>query len=160
MLTMISRGLASISPTEINQIVMSKTQQRLAPSITDRIYANPSRYLGGAFLALLLCGFVVFLYLSNRYNRQQRLALQAANNAKNEFLSRVSHDIRTPINAIIGMIGFAKEDIDDKLKVKDELQKIETSSHFLLSLINDVLDISKAESDKIELHPEPYPFTE
>lgn len=160
MLGLISRGLASISPTEIDQLVTAQTQHRLQPTITDRIYAKPLLYLGGALAILLTFGFLAFLYLSNRYNKQQRMLLLSANEAKNEFLSRVSHDIRTPINAIIGMTNFAKEDIDDKAKVKDELNKIQTSSHYLLSLINDVLDISKAESNKIELHPEPYPFDE
>lgn len=85
-----------------------------------------------------------------------RAQATAANSAKSEFLSRMSHDIRTPINAITGMTSFAKEDIDDKEKVLQDIDKIEVSTKRLLSLINDVLDISKAESGKIELHPEPY----
>jgi len=84
----------------------------------------------------------------------------AANIAKTDFLSRLSHDIRTPLNAIINMTAFAHEDIDDKEKVQEELIKIEDSSQYLLSLINDILDISKAESGKIELHPVPYAFGE
>jgi signal transduction histidine kinase len=80
--------------------------------------------------------------------------------AKSEFISRISHDIRTPLNGIIGMLKFAKEDIGDRDKALAELDKVGQSSHYLLSLLNDVLDISKAESGKIELHPEPYPFKE
>ena len=85
---------------------------------------------------------------------------ETANLAKSEFISRISHDIRTPLNGIIGMLKFAKEDIADKDKALAELNKVSQSSHYLLSLLNDVLDISKAESGKIELHPEPYPFDE
>jgi signal transduction histidine kinase/CheY-like chemotaxis protein len=84
----------------------------------------------------------------------------AANIAKTDFLSRLSHDIRTPLNAIINMTAFAHEDIHDMGKVQEELTKIEDSSQYLLSLINDILDISKAESGKIELHPGPYGFDE
>ena len=84
------------------------------------------------------------------------LEAEKANSAKTEFISRISHDIRTPIGAITNMTAFAFEDIDDKEKLKDDLRKIQVSNTFLLSLINDVLDISKIDSGKIELNPEPY----
>ena len=87
-------------------------------------------------------------------------AAEKANNAKTEFISRISHDIRTPISAITNMTAFAKEDADDREKLMHDLSRIESSNTFLLSLINDVLDISKIDSGKIELHPEPYPFNE
>ena len=82
--------------------------------------------------------------------------LQIANHAKNNFVSRISHDIRTPISAITNLTNFAKEDINDKEKLLDDIKKIEVSSKFLLSLINDVLDISKIDSGKITLNPVPY----
>jgi|GEM_PF-1191518 len=87
-------------------------------------------------------------------------ASEAANRAKTEFISRISHDIRTPIGAIKNLTEFALEDLDDKEKLKEDLEKIETSNKFLLSLINDVLDISRVDSGKIELTPEPYPYAE
>jgi len=87
-------------------------------------------------------------------------ASEAANRAKTEFISRISHDIRTPIGAIKNLTEFAMDDIDDKDKLKEDLEKIETSNKFLLSLINDVLDISRVDSGKIELNPEPYPYEE
>jgi signal transduction histidine kinase len=83
---------------------------------------------------------------------------EAANTAKSEFLSRISHDIRTPMNVISGMTGFALEDMDDREKLREDLRKIQSANQFLLSLINDILDISKIDSGKIELHPEPYPY--
>lgn len=79
-----------------------------------------------------------------------------ANQAKSEFLSRMSHDIRTPINGILGMSYLAAKEPNPP-KTADCLKKIDASSEFLLGLINDILDMTKAESDKIELHPEPYP---
>ena len=74
-----------------------------------------------------------------------------ADNAKTDFLSRMSHDIRTPMNAIVGMTMIANSNIDDRQKVSDCLGKITVSSNYLLSLINDVLDMSKIESGKFEL---------
>ena len=90
--------------------------------------------------------------------RQQEIALQAAfdaaeaaNRAKTEFLSNMSHDIRTPMNGIIGMTAIAAAHIDDKERVQDSLEKITRASKHLLSLINEVLDMSKIESGKVDL---------
>lgn len=77
-----------------------------------------------------------------------------ANQAKSDFLSRMSHDIRTPMNAIIGMTAIAGAHIDDKERVKDSLAKISASSRHLLGIINDILDMSKIESGKINLNEE------
>jgi len=85
---------------------------------------------------------------------------EKACSAKSDFVSRISHDIRTPIGAIANITGFAQEDIDNPEKLKDDLRKIQVSNEFLLSLINDVLDISKIDSGKIELHPEPYLYAD
>lgn len=99
-----------------------------------------------------------------KYEEQQRLdALQsaldsanAANHAKSDFLSRMSHDIRTPMNAIMGMTAIAQNYIGNQDKVKYCLSRIADSSAHLLSLINDVLDMSRIESGKIVLHNEPF----
>lgn len=79
---------------------------------------------------------------------------EAANNAKSVFLTSMSHDIRTPMNAIMGMTTIAKTHLDDKEKVSDCLEKICVSSNHLLGLINNVLDMSKIESGQIELSEE------
>ena len=78
-------------------------------------------------------------------------AAETANRAKSTFLSNMSHDIRTPMNAIIGFTTLAVSNIDDKDRVKDYLAKTLASSNHLLSLINDVLDMSRIESGKIHL---------
>jgi signal transduction histidine kinase/ActR/RegA family two-component response regulator len=88
-----------------------------------------------------------------------RKEADSANYAKSEFLSRMSHDMRTPLNGIIGMTYLTRK-MNLPEKAQDNLCKIDTSSKFLLSLINDVLDMSKAESGKIELRPEPYAIDE
>ena len=78
-------------------------------------------------------------------------AAETANKAKSTFLSNMSHDIRTPMNAIIGFTTLAVSNIDDKKRVRDYLGKILSSGNHLLSLINDILDMSRIESGKIHL---------
>ena len=90
-----------------------------------------------------------------RVLREALSAAQEASRAKSDFLSRMSHDIRTPLNGIIGMAYLAARQANPQ-ETADCLEKIGTSSKFLLGLINDILDMAKAESGKIELHPEPY----
>lgn len=92
---------------------------------------------------------------------QERQALKEAcesaehaNASKSEFLSRMSHDIRTPMNAIIGMTSIAEAHLEDKERLEDCLHKITVSSKHLLALINEVLDMSKIESGKIDLAEE------
>lgn len=80
---------------------------------------------------------------------------ECANRAKSDFLSRMSHDIRTPMNAIIGMVDIANTNLSNPLKIQDCLKKISLSSQHLLGLINDVLDMSKIESGKMSLNNAP-----
>jgi PAS domain S-box-containing protein len=82
---------------------------------------------------------------------QARELAEAANRAKSTFLANMSHELRTPLNAIIGYAEMLEEDIDDATQRAD-LQKIHTSGKHLLGLINDVLDLSKIEAGKVELH--------
>ena len=85
---------------------------------------------------------------------------QAANRAKSDFLSRMSHDIRTPMNAIIGMSTIGLLKIDDNKNVKNCLQKIDVSSKYLLSLLNDILDMSKIETEKLVIARDYFDFRE
>ena len=94
------------------------------------------------------------LIKANKALRDAYFNAKRADNAKTDFLSRMSHDIRTPMNAIIGMTVIANTHLDDKEKVGDCLQKISVSGNYLLSIINDVLDMSKIESGKFTLSEE------
>lgn len=91
-----------------------------------------------------------------QYALEQALAeAEKASRVKSEFLSSMSHDIRTPMNAIVGTTTLALANLDDRDKVQDYLRKISTASQHLLSLINDILDMSKIEQSKIQLASSP-----
>jgi len=110
-------------------------------------------------IILLFTGIFIAYY---RFTRRQVYMLARsreealhANMAKSEFLASMSHDIRTPMNAIVGMTEIAGRNIDDSMKVEDCLKKIKLSSKHLLGLVNDVLDMSKIESGKLTLNIAP-----
>ncbi len=113
--------------------------------------------LAASGVILLAVGVIFILYY--RLTQQQLRELERAekrafraNQAKSEFLSSMSHDIRTPMNGIVGMTAIAMANVDDSLRVQDCLKKISLSSRHLLGLINDVLDMSKIESGKLTLN--------
>lgn len=116
--------------------------------------------LVGMVFFILTMQFIVFALYYRMTQRQmeslQRLKEEAerANKAKSEFLSNMSHDIRTPMNGIIGMTAIASANIHDAMKVQDCLKKITLSGRHLLGLINDVLDMSKIESGRLSLNVE------
>ena len=85
----------------------------------------------------------------------QKHVAEARTNARNDFLANMSHDIRTPMNAIVGYTNIAKSNMNDPEMITNALDKIGSSSHYLLSLINDILDISKIESGKMQINPGP-----
>ena len=112
--------------------------------------------LGGCavILVALMAIFLVYYRLTQHQMRALEQAQQEAdraNRAKSEFLSNMSHDIRTPMNAIVGMTAIASAHLDNPAQVGDYLHKISLSSRHLLGLINDVLDMSKIESGKLTL---------
>ncbi len=109
----------------------------------------------GFILAGILIIFILYFRMSQQQLKEldeaKKEAIQA-NRAKSEFLSNMSHDIRTPMNGIVGMTAIAIANINDTIRVKDCLGKISLSSKHLLGLINDVLDMSKIESGKLTLN--------
>ena len=121
-----------------------------------------------ALMAAVVFSLTVYLTIlrrkSDRENQlreslEEALELaQSANAAKSSFLSNMSHDIRTPMNAIVGLTAIADSHLDDPIRVKECLAHIATSSRHLLGLINDVLDMGKIESGKMSLNEDPFSF--
>ena len=116
------------------------------------------------FLMVIIMMFTIFIVVFIVYYRITRFQMIEidkarseairANKAKSEFLSNMSHDIRTPMNAIVGMTAIATANIDDRQQLMNCLKKITLSSRHLLGLINDILDMSKIESGKMTLNPD------
>lgn len=104
-----------------------------------------------AIFAVVFIIYVIFSYSQLKKQRELKQKAIKANKSKSEFLSNMSHDIRTPMNVIVGMTDIALSNTDDKARTEDCLKKIAKSSRHLLSLINDVLDMSKIESGKMTL---------
>ena len=137
------------------------------------VFSNlPLRVTGVVFLYLIILSFLWFwIYTTNLAHQKQEQEkdekykaellksakkAEAANEAKTEFLQRMSHDIRTPINGICGMIDVAEHYVDDMEKQTECRAKIKETSHLLLELINEVLDMSKLESDEVVLEEIPF----
>ena len=157
-----------IDNTLITNALIQYSEARVPFSLLEviRHYALPLLVIGLAIIATIVIVFLRYRRQVNIFNKRQaatrealQTALDIADNAsaaKTSFLSNMSHDIRTPLNAIIGMTAIAGANLDDTNRVKDCLSKIASSGKHLLSLINEILDVSKIESGRIELSEEPF----
>ena len=108
--------------------------------------------ISAGLLILFLLDLHYMLYLNRRFQVAAREA-ESASKAKTDFLSTMSHDIRTPMNAIIGLTTIVEKNLGDVESTRENLRKISLASNHLLTLINDILDISKVESGKLKLSP-------
>lgn len=137
---------------------------------TSSASGTQTMLMASILMAAVILSLVIYLnMLAKRWLRQQELqkSLEAAcrraeeaNDAKSQFLSNMSHDIRTPMNAIVGLTSIAQTHSDDPMRVNECLDRIAISSKHLLSLINDVLDMSKIDSGKIVLNEESFDLSE
>lgn len=123
-----------------------------AGAYTETRVRSTTSWLIGLNLSFILLILLFWVYtIRQRKVREALHRAESASLAKSEFLSKMSHEIRTPLNGIIGMSGIARLAIDDRDKLENSLKKIELASHFLLSLVNDILDMSRIENGKIQL---------
>ena len=115
--------------------------------------------VSAGLLILFLCDLFFMIHINKKLKVTAREA-EHANKAKTDFLSTMSHDIRTPMNAIIGLTTLAEKDLGDVESTKESLRRISLASNHLLTLINDILDISKVESGKLKLSPQSFSIAE
>ena len=131
--------------------------------INTRVFYRPLMIILSLLALLTLLEAAVFIsIIFNQSAKNLAIAsakeAQSANRAKTRFLSRMSHEIRTPINAIIGLDSIALRDESISPRTRDELNKIGSSARHLLSIVNDILDMSRIESGKVELKEEAFSF--
>lgn len=160
LLTILNKAISNISTEEkaamLNQNMVSVGYNSM--SLQDLIYANPVAFIlifGGVLLLIMA---VVLLIIKGKMKNslmESRLAAAEAKSwAKSEFLSQMSHEIRTPMNAIVGLADLACMEQNIPTEIEKKLKKIHSSSQYLLSLINDILDMSRIENRKMEIEQE------
>ena len=129
-------------------------------SITELIYANPMMFVG-ILTAILLILVIVILWVNRVHVKaavmQSELKkAEAESRAKGEFLSRMSHELRTPMNAVVGLADLAVMTEGVPQNIREMLVKLRASSHYLLDLINDILDMSRLDSGRLTIASEPF----
>lgn len=153
--SIISKGLDGISDTEFLEMVRAHSVMSDDVGLLDIMYANPLQFVL-IWVGFLILMFVLFFLLFRARTRtKENQMLKIASEAKSDFLSRMSHDMRTPMNVILGMSAYSLEIKPKKEELLEYMEKIRISGEYLLTLINDTLDMSKIEKHKMELNYEP-----
>jgi signal transduction histidine kinase/ABC-type amino acid transport substrate-binding protein/ActR/RegA family two-component response regulator len=161
--TILNKAITSVDETKINNAVIQSANAEAPYSFSSFLEHNVNGVVVFLVILFTMLTMVFVTYRRKTVKNQKELqeAYEAANKAaeaKTVFLSTMSHDIRTPMNAIINLTGIAKEEIDDREKLAEDLDKIDISNKFLLGLINDILDISKIESGELVLNETVYSY--
>lgn len=165
LLTTLNKALSAIPDDSINTLL---AQNLVSAGYTqmgfiDWVYANPMASIAilAAFLLVVMTGVLLnnHAHVKNTLIRNELEKVEAKNKAKSEFLSQMSHEIRTPMNAIMGMVDLLCIEQGLPTYVRDKLSKIRLSSQYLLSLINDILDMSRIENGKLCMETEAFSLT-
>lgn len=153
--SIMSKGLYSISDTKLLEMVRYHSVMKDNVGLLDIMYANPMQFviIWVGFLTLMI--ILISLLFRARARTKENQMLKIASEAKSDFLSRMSHDMRTPMNVILGMSAYSMETKPRKEELMNYMEKIHLSGEYLLTLINDTLDMSKIEKHKMEIHYEP-----
>lgn len=160
--SILSKALNHFSAEESARILMNGNVTMRESTVTWKslLYTNPVLVLGiSSGMILLLSIIVILLIYSRARTKVMELKLEKAeetSRAKSDFLSRMSHEIRTPMNAVIGLTNLIKMTGEVTPEVDKNLSQIDSSARFLLSLLNDVLDMSKIDNQKMKLDIAPF----
>lgn len=165
LLTILNKAIGNI-PTEEKNAMINRNLVSLgysSLSFQEMIYANPVAFILIFVCVLVLVMAVVLIMARNKTRNsimQSRLAAAEAKSvAKSEFLSRMSHEIRTPMNAIVGLTDLTCMEPHIPLAVSKKLDKIRSSSRYMLALINDILDMSRIENGKMTIEQTGFSLT-
>ncbi|MBO4386244.1 MAG: response regulator, partial [Treponema sp.] len=159
LLSIMSKGIQALGENYITSIFRKELSLEQEADLFSFFYRNPSLLI--LFITLIMFiilgvpAAIIYIMLMRRKNT----ALVRANNERIDFVSKMSHDLRTPLNGILGMVYLSKKE-DNPENTSNYLKKIELSGNYLLSILNDILDINKMGSKKISLSPAPYSFEE
>ncbi len=170
LMSVLNKTISALDPRDINNIIIQHTiRNQYVYTLGDFAYKYRVT-LSIIGVLLFLCLTLGLLMARQRHRSYQALEesnkhlsdaislAEHANQAKSAFLSKMSHEIRTPMNAVIGMATIAINNLKDPQKVRDSLSKILYSSKILLNLINDVLDMSAIENEKLRISHIPFDF--
>ena len=153
--TVLNKSIDSLTRTEIGTITNDYVNLGQQPfSLTRLAYQYPSIIALTCLCILITAVCIALVIRAQRFRAETEKALRKAEEAsvaKTEFLSNMSHDIRTPINGIMGMLDIAEDNFDNKARVRDCMTKMRGAASHLLSLINDVLDMTKIESGNMQM---------
>ncbi|MGN0169938.1 MAG: response regulator [Lachnospiraceae bacterium] len=154
--SILSKTLAGISQDRIRAICTGETAQQPQQSkFLKLVYDNPTESITIQIMVFVIGMIILVLVFRVYQSEQENEILKRSADAKMDFLSRMSHDIRTPMNAVLGMTYLAQKEENVPAAVETYLNKIEASGKYLLGLLNDILDMSKIENGKIEIQEAP-----
>ena len=157
LLSIINKGIATIPKSLINDSLVQYSVVEVQLTFKKFLESHPrvvALILGGIFFLIVLF-FLIYIAVVRKHNKKLivlREQAEFANAAKTTFLFNMSHDIRTPMNAVVGFTKMAQQNLTDTVKLEDYLNKIAISSDTLLDLINQVLDLARIESNKIQVN--------
>ncbi len=160
LLMLVNRYLKTLTDEDIYAFASDASAHTEVSALERFIRTNPMQ--AACYIAVCACGLfaALALFFVARSRKKRSAELERAVHAKSDFLSRMSHDIRTPMNGILGLTSLTMEVEGLPSEARKNLCEIQRSGAYLLSLLNDTLEMSKMESDKVVLHLEPVQFAE
>ena len=160
--SVLTKGLVNLTDEQTSKILSNNTLMSGKKEMSFRalVYSNPVTFSLIIIVFIILAATLVFMYFWFKMKNQviyfKMKRVENLSKVRSEFLSRMSHEIRTPLNAIIGLANLMRLSGDGDPVTQKNISKIDSSAKFLLSIVNDILDMSKIENGKIQLESRPF----
>lgn len=159
-ISVFNKILQGFTDQELSEIVMTETSRMPKQNLLEEmIYGSPTTFAAIVVLVIASISVLLFLAVVAYILRKKNKELALATESKERFFSQLSHDIRTPMNGILGTVRLLKDSNEIK-DYKEAVNDIEKSGEFMMTLLNDVLDMSKIRDNNFELKPLPYDYAE